>query len=103
VTDPGLAPQRTALAWSRTALAFAGVAALLLRDALVRGDPVSLTGAVLAAAGTLLVARTALVRRHELTAGRAAGAAQSGRLATVSAGLAAVGVVAVAVVAERAG
>jgi uncharacterized membrane protein YidH (DUF202 family) len=51
--DPGLAPERTALAWSRTALAVAAVAALLLRIAERHPAPVA---ALLTASVALLVA-----------------------------------------------
>jgi uncharacterized membrane protein YidH (DUF202 family) len=40
VLDSGLQAERTRLAWSRTALSFAAVGALLLHNGLSRGDPV---------------------------------------------------------------
>ena len=51
--DPGLAAERTALAWSRTALAVAAVAALLLRIAERHPTPVA---GLLTASVALLVA-----------------------------------------------
>lgn len=51
--DPGLAGERTALAWSRTALGIVGIGALLLRFTRVASVP--LIGEVVAA-GTLLSA-----------------------------------------------
>src|SRR4051794_41840500 len=37
--DPGLAPERTALAWQRMALGFTSMAAVMLAAAAHRGDP----------------------------------------------------------------
>ena len=51
MSDPGLAAERTALAWGRTALGLIGVAALLLRLA-GRGD-VPAVGEVVAAGAVL--------------------------------------------------
>nr|MDT0663078.1 DUF202 domain-containing protein [Micromonospora sp. DSM 115978] len=48
--DPGLQPERTRLAWRRTALAFTVVAVLAARLALPRGVP-GLLAALVAAAG----------------------------------------------------
>ncbi len=52
--DPGLAPERTTLAWSRTALSLLGVAALTLRfarrEGSVLGEAIAV-GALLTAAG----------------------------------------------------
>ncbi|TDC77531.1 DUF202 domain-containing protein [Micromonospora sp. KC606] len=54
--DPGLQPERTRLAWRRTALALTVVAVLALRLALTRGVPGALLGAavVLLWAGALV-------------------------------------------------
>lgn len=43
--DPGLQPERTALAWRRTAFSAAVVAALVLRKGIVDGSPVAVSGA----------------------------------------------------------
>lgn len=56
--DPGLQAERTRLAWSRTALSFSAVGALLLHHGLVTGDRLdSLPGVVglCCAAGTYLI------------------------------------------------
>lgn len=52
--DPGLASERTALAWSRTALGIVGVGALLLRFARVESVPAA--GEVVAACAVLVAA-----------------------------------------------
>jgi uncharacterized membrane protein YidH (DUF202 family) len=54
--DPGLQPERTALAWQRTALATAVLAVLLLRDGIVHGAPPALVaGVVIGLAGLTMV------------------------------------------------
>jgi uncharacterized membrane protein YidH (DUF202 family) len=56
-SDPGLQPERTRLAWRRTALAFTVVTLLHLRLALGRGAPGALLAVVvLLGWGTALVA-----------------------------------------------
>ena len=65
--DPGLQPERTALAWSRTALALAVNALLALRAGLIAGEPLLVTvGVVLfGTAGAAIVVATA--RRRQLS------------------------------------
>jgi uncharacterized membrane protein YidH (DUF202 family) len=52
--DPGLQPERTALAWQRTALSAAVAAVLLLRSGLTRNAPLEVAAAVCAAAVVVL-------------------------------------------------
>ena len=58
--DPGLQPERTALAWTRTGLAAAAVSLLLMRAAWHTSNPYLVTAAALA------FQRLALRRRREL-------------------------------------
>ena len=63
--DPGLQPERTALAWSRTALALAVNALLSLRAGLVADEPwLVVVGAVLFATSGAAVAIGAVRRRQ---------------------------------------
>jgi uncharacterized membrane protein YidH (DUF202 family) len=48
--DPGLQPERTALAWQRTSLSAGVVAVLLLRTAVIRGSAFGLAAAACALA-----------------------------------------------------
>lgn len=52
--DRGLQPERTALAWQRTALAAAVAAVLLLRSGLTRNAPLEIAAAVCASAVVVL-------------------------------------------------
>ncbi|TCI99469.1 DUF202 domain-containing protein [Aeromicrobium sp. IC_218] len=75
--DPGLQPERTTLAWRRTALSMAAAAAVLARVAQARGDHVaaaaSAVGGAVAAACWLLAGRryarvtASLRKRGDLT------------------------------------
>lgn len=56
--DPGLQPERTSLAWQRTGLALAVASTVALREGVVGADP-----AVMALAGTALVAGGLVVHR----------------------------------------
>lgn len=63
--DPGLQPQRTALAWSRTGLAMVVNAVLVLRAGLVEDDPALLMlGALLTLVAGGFVAAGRLRRRE---------------------------------------
>jgi putative membrane protein len=82
--DPGLQPERTALAWRRTALSTAAAAAVLARVAQVVGDLAALAVAVAAgllagwcwvAAGRRYARLTASLREHGDLRGAALGPA----------------------------
>lgn len=88
VRDPGLQPERTALAWSRTALAMLVNALILLRAGIVGGQ------AVLAGIGLLLLAAAGLTqsvaraRRRTLTGPLPLDAAPASALIGIAAGTA---------------
>jgi uncharacterized membrane protein YidH (DUF202 family) len=67
--DPGLQGERTALAWSRTALALAANAALTIRSGLTnQAPPVLFLGAVLLVAAAMLVPLSGWRRKQLLKA-----------------------------------
>lgn len=65
-TDPGLQPQRTVLAWSRTTLALAINALLVLRAGLQTGDQALLALGAVVGMGAGAIAVAAMRRRHQL-------------------------------------
>lgn len=98
--DPGLQPERTALAWSRTGLAV--VAGSLLGGRLL-APHAGVAGLLLGAAGVglglaLLLAAPARERRHARRSGPALLRPGGGLLAVVAAGACLLGVVGLAVV-----
>lgn len=83
--DPGLQPERTALAWSRTAFAIAVNALLSLRAGIVAGHPWLVAVGVLlfAASGAAVVIGT--VRRRHLSGDRLVITPPAGALVGVAA------------------
>lgn len=67
-SDPGLQPQRTALAWLRTAFAAFVVAVLALRIAIIRHDPALFALSLLTSAGAVGMYLRALWRPRQTTA-----------------------------------
>lgn len=75
MSDRGLQPERTALAWQRTGLSAAVVAVLLLRTGVVQDSPWEIAGGACAAAVVLLsalVTRSVPVERTRLRLATAA-------------------------------
>ena len=68
--DPGLQPERTALAWTRTALAVAVNALLSIRAGFVSGEPWLVAVGVLLFAASGAVAAIGTVRRRQLSGER---------------------------------
>jgi len=64
--DPGLQPERTALSWSRTALAIAVNALLVLRSGFVSDQPALAALGVLLFAAAAAAAAYGVVRAREL-------------------------------------
>jgi uncharacterized membrane protein YidH (DUF202 family) len=68
--DPGLQPERTALAWTRTALAMAVNALLAMRAGFVAGEPWLVAIGVLLFAASGAVVAIGTVRRRQLSGER---------------------------------
>ena len=71
--DPGLARERTELAWTRTAISFAAVGVVILKTSPVAGGAVLALGALVWGIGRLM-------RRYERDLTRQAGAGERPRL-----------------------
>ncbi|RZS65653.1 uncharacterized protein DUF202 [Agromyces ramosus] len=68
--DPGLQPERTSLAWTRTALAMAVNALLAMRAGFVAGEPWLVAIGVLLFAASGAVVAIGTVRRRQLSGER---------------------------------
>jgi hypothetical protein len=68
--DPGLQPERTALSWTRTALAIAVNALLSIRAGFVAGEPWLVAVGVLLFAASGAVVAIGTVRRRQLSGDR---------------------------------
>lgn len=68
--DPGLQPERTALAWTRTALAIAVNALLALREGLIRAEPWLVAVGILLFAASGAAVAIGTVRRRQLSGER---------------------------------
>ena len=89
--DRGLQAERTRLAWSRTALSFAAVGALLLHSGVTTGDPIrwlpGLIGLSCAAAAYLLGVSRYHATTRRVPRGEPMTSATSVRILTVLTGL----------------
>nr|WP_186511152.1 DUF202 domain-containing protein [Caenimonas sedimenti] len=65
-TDAGLQAQRTSLVWSRTALAFAVNAILVLRFGFLEGDAAMIIAGTGIALAAILAAGVSIRRHHQL-------------------------------------
>jgi hypothetical protein len=74
IDDPGLQPQRTMLAWTRTGIGAAGLTGILARHAAASGAVVDFAATVFAGAGVVCLLMLARVRRDRINAAVAAGA-----------------------------
>jgi hypothetical protein len=66
--DPGLQPQRTTLAWTRTAIACGALTGILVRHAVVSGRVVDMVGAALATVMSVSVLVLGRLRRERIRA-----------------------------------
>jgi hypothetical protein len=66
--DPGLQPQRTTLAWTRTAIACGAFAAIMIRQAVVSGRAVDIVAAALGGIITVSVLMLGRMRRDRIKA-----------------------------------
>lgn len=70
--DPGLQPERTALAWDRTALALAANAALVVRSGLQAHNAALLSAGVVLLGLAVALTGVGLFRRRQLASARPA-------------------------------
>jgi uncharacterized membrane protein YidH (DUF202 family) len=85
--DPGLQPERTVLAWRRTAFALLVNGILLLREAAIRGSPaLTITGGVLLVC-CIGVSSVGVQRRQALLSGKAISPSALTMRATTSAAI----------------